>query len=260
MKLLVAILMMAVGLGAGAKPASTVVARPALSQVGGAFDRTIEGFQGFRQKQTNWCWAAVTETIYFSLTGAKLDQGELARIRTDGVLKSPDDYDDLKTRVDSRECSGANAKRASCNHRGQAPIALEALGASMSFFHYPALNDRAASYRVIRESLTHDVPVGMTIEWTDGAQHTVVIYGATFVASRKSAQALVALKIFDPWDGSFHTIDPMNYKPSYRKTAGRWKGWLTIANYKAPLLRRVNPKACEFLIQTDRVRFCNSRP
>jgi hypothetical protein len=233
---------------------------PRLAQLGGVFEKTIPNFKGFPQLHKNWCWAAATESIYYSMTGARLDQGLLAKIHIDSSkpISSPTGFDLVETTVTDIVCRGNSTDSEDCNHSGFVQTALQKIASSIPFANYPDPSSGISVYNTIRDSLSHNIPVGITVTWYTGNAHAVVVYGAKFAAPTAGRNARITLKIYDPFDDHYYTMQSNTYFPNYEMVPGIFEGWVSLANFKSAHANEVSAKACEFMAPDEQAKFCSN--
>lgn len=231
---------------------------PPIEEIGGNFNYDIPGFTGFQQLQSNWCWAATAESIYFAMTGAHLDQSQIAEIHSDNTANEPQDLGKERQSIDTQSCSSVFEEESPrCNHLGNPAIPLSLIGSSLPFDKYPHLNNGREILTAIRSSLENNIPVGIRITWDDGSSHYITVYGAAFAArSSGSGPAEITLRVYDPYDGQRHFVDSDGYKPPYKSVSGTWDGWISLGNFENPNRSIVTPGACPFLSDNDRGQFC----
>ena len=239
---------------AAAMSADGMTADELFKAVGGDYDHQIANFKGFLQEGMDWCWAATTKTIYYNLTGAELDQAQLARINFSGPPESGNSWGSDISSVDKKKCK---ATEAHCNHGGWAQVALSELGAAIPFERRPL--DAPSRLSLIRESLDHNVPVGIVVRKGADRLHEVVVYGAHFSLARKqdnSEEFEMTLDVFDPGfiTGGHELLVGTTYAPlSDGENAGEWTGEVDAADSS---VRNVNKSACPFLKLIDKIKFC----
>ena len=215
----------------------------------------VANFRGFKQEQSNWCWAAITKTIYFHLTGAELDESELARVK----FKDSDSaasWAGFVSEVSKENCHGSKGGQESCNHTGRFGPILDVLGVARPIEKFPSNVSEILS--TIFDSLGAQVPLGIEIFWNNGSGgHAIGVYGASvsIAAADKDGNRQLEnfdLNVFDPFDGDVRTIlNSTNYING--SSIGKWTGATHAANLEA---KKVSAQACPFLTEQDRGKFC----
>jgi hypothetical protein len=222
--------------------------RPRLADVGGPFADALD-LSAFKVANDELCWAAIVQAIFFNATGNKLSQYKIAQLDAT-VSRSIDRPSDLasfpKAHMRPINCTADNKSEPLCNQPQNTQLALDYIGIGMPFAKYPDPGDSTAIFLAIRRSLEHGLPVGMTTRHFDSTGHVLVIYGADYHADPKNPEMLEAtLEVFDPADGSTHSLSSNTYDPAYKLAPQTFTRWLTLANYEDPSIKtKLSKEAC----------------
>ena len=120
----------------------------------------------YAQTESEWCWAASTETIS-RMMGAQKSQCKMASRFIKG---QPGEFC----------CNAANGASAACNQPYYLDKALD---------HYKMLDhvyENQISQLNIIQDLRRRYPVGVRIGWDGGGGHFLVLYGATYVGKNQT--------------------------------------------------------------------------
>ncbi len=149
------------------------------------------GIEG--QRQTNWCWAAVSVSIasYYD-PHTRWTQCKVA------------------TSVTGGNCCGPGASLPPCNLPNFLEVALSMVG------HHKKAIPRSASYSSLQTEIASDRPLGVRVEWPNGDGHFLAIFGW-----RTTSDGRKYISIGDPNKG-IRQILISDLRTNYAEDGGKW--------------------------------------
>lgn len=163
-------------------------------------DANISNIQLYSQLQSNWCWAAVTQTIVQQNRGTAESQCQMA---SRFVRKSADGYC----------CYSSNGSDGSCN-QGYYP------GETLGFY---GVLDQYHTSTLPQETLVSEIrqgyPVAFAVMWPTGGGHALLFYGAS------NHNGIQTVNIWDPANGGDKVVMSRNQAEYYQ--GGVWKSSYT---------------------------------
>jgi Papain-like cysteine protease AvrRpt2 len=158
------------------------------------------------QEQSNWCWAAVTQSVSrFYATAPVPQQCEI-----------------VARQLTPLDCCGAD-KTGPCNKAWNLDQPLKAAG------HYNYRDDSTIPFTDVQTEVTGSRPVGVRIDWGDGTAHFVAIIGWS------TATGTEWVDVGDPFSGFVQT-PYQTLVSGYHGSAGSWANtYTTLASVATPM-------------------------
>lgn len=155
----------------------------------------------YPQQETNWCWAAVTQTIATHNRGAIEQQCQMA---SRFVHKTTDNYC----------CYASTAETASCNQGYYPAETMTFYGVLDQYFPSPITHDQ------MQQEVRGGYPVAAAVMWPAGGGHAILFYGAQRYQD-KAGQTFETVNIFDPAAGGDKVV--MSRAQAERYQGGTWR-------------------------------------
>jgi len=146
-----------------------------------------------RQKQTNWCWAAVSASVAAFYNS-----------------KTPWTQCKVATAVTGTGCCGPTGAQPPCNVPNYLERALSTVG------HYRGRKVGTITYSSVKNQIASDNPIGVRVEWPNGDGHFVAIFGW-----RETSDGRQYIWVGDPNKG-LREILLSDLRTGYGEDDGKW--------------------------------------
>jgi hypothetical protein len=148
------------------------------------------------QEQSNWCWAATTQSVIDTLGGRAPKQCQMVSRLIAG------------SRNDAC-CDPRLARTEKCNQGYQTPKALDYFDVLQDGVYAPV------SQETLEKEIAAGFPVAIRIQWESLDGHAMMIYGAT----------ATTINVWDPANGGDRYLASRNALANYH--GGKWAGTFT---------------------------------